>query len=267
MSFEGQLHGKKDTPDLNKKEQTQELTPEVLRQKISDPFWLPNYKEISKVVDSYTDEYGSFLLDKEEEDKWFKFIKNKENPVFEIWTKEYIDRFSNYLSERAKLFGGTKEKPITVLEVGAGDGKLSYFLSNKLEESNVDSIKIITTGYDSETFNIKSKYNNVENLPEKDAIEKYSPDIVLCSWMICGEDWTPDFRKKRSVQEYILIGPEGPCGTDDTWQCYTDFEKMEHEDLSEVQISRTDFFGSRKISSVDFITKTTSFKKINSLKN
>lgn len=261
MNNEGQFPGQRRVFDSHKKEQTNGFTPEEFRLKIKDPYWLPNYNEIAKIVDSYTDEHGSFSLGKEEEDKWYEFLKNnKDSPVFEIWTKEYIEQFSNYLSKQAILLGGKKEKPTIILEVGAGDGRLSYFLTQQLKSSKVDTIKIITTGYDSESFKIKSKYNNVENLPEKDALEKYSPAIVICSWMIPDEDWTPDFRKTKSVKEYILIGPEGPCGTDETWEWTSGFEKIEHEDLSEVQISRLDIlYGVKKAPTVDFITKTVSF--------
>jgi hypothetical protein len=259
-----EIPGEKNIPNLHKQENSEELSPEVFRQKISDPFWLPKYEEIEKVVDSYTDEYGTFLLTKEEEDKWYAFIKNKENPVFEIWTKEYIDRFSNYLSERARLLGGTKENPIIVLEVGAGIGKLSYFLTKKLKDLKIDTIKVIATDYISTHFKINSKYNNVESLPEKDALKKYNPAIVICSWMMPEEDWTPDFRKTKSVQEYILIGPEGPTGTDETWEEWSDgFERVELEDLSEVQISRTDIlYGSRKTPMIDFVTQTSSFMRV-----
>jgi len=247
-------------------EQTQELTPEVVRQKISDPYWLANYQEMARMVDSYTNKSGQFLSGKEEKGKWIEFLEKENSPIFEIWTKDYIDRFANYLSQEAELLGGTKENPTVILEVGAGSGKLSFFLSQKLRESNVATIKLITTDYHNEDFKIKSPYNNIVNLSEKDAIEKFKPSIVICSWMPLGEDWTTDFRKADSVQEYILIGPEGPCGTEATWEEFQshDFEKVEQKYLSEVQISRLDIFHApRKFSSGDFITKTTSFKRNN----
>ena len=49
------------------------------------------------------------------------------------------------------------------------------------------------------------------------ALQRFQPDIVVCSWMPMGEDWTADFRACDSVQEYLLIG-EADCGCcGDNW--------------------------------------------------
>lgn len=266
MNFErqflGKLLGKKDTTESSKKEGTPEFTPEIFRQKLSDPFWLPHYNDIVKTVDSLTTKDGFFALSQEELEKWDKVIFNNTGiPVFEVWTKEYIEHFSNYLLDRANVLGATKENPTVILEVGAGDGKLSYFLTQQLKKSGTDTIKIFTTGYDNDVFQIKSPYNNVEKLSEKEALKKYNPSIVICSWMLNNVDWTPDFRNTKSVQEYILIGPEGPCGTEETWYATPDdFKVIVHPDISEFQISRTDIlYGSKKIEQTDYISETTSF--------
>lgn len=265
MNFErqflGKLLGKKDTTESAKKEGTQELTSETFRKKLGDPYWLPQYGDIRKVVDSFTDKYGLFLLGKAEELKWYDVLyDNKGTPIFEVWTKEYIERFSNYLTDRVKALGGTKENPATILEVGAGDGKLSYFLTQQLKKSGADTIKLIATNYDNEVYQIKSAYKNVEKIPEKEALKKYNPSIVICSWMLNRVDWTPDFRNTKSVQEYILIGPQGPCGKEETWWSPDGFEVILHPDLDEVQLSRLDIvYNPKKSEQNDHISRTTSF--------
>jgi hypothetical protein len=258
MPIESGLSGKKDGSKLTNEKELLKLSSEYLRSKINDPNWLPSYDEVAEIIDSYSDDDGHSKLDLEEENKWFAFLKDKVNPVFEIWTKEYIERLSSYLSERAVLYGGTAENPITILEVGAGDGKLSHFLTMRLKETHSDAINLVTTSFQSKQFNIPLKHSNVETLSQKDAILKYKPNIILCSWMMPREDWTPDFRSEKSVLEYILIGPEGPCGNDETWsRTY-----QELENLSEVQISRIDILHApSKVPIIDFISKTVSFRR------
>ncbi|WP_347490872.1 hypothetical protein [Desulfoscipio sp. XC116] len=90
-----------------------------------------------------------------------------------------------------------------VLEVGAGNGELANVLHNR---------GVSLTAVD----------NYSESLPKGpwlyglmpvhmsclDALKKYSPRLVICSWMPGGCDWTPAFRSAGSVDAYILIGEE-----------------------------------------------------------
>jgi hypothetical protein len=132
-------------------------------------------------------------------------------------------------------------------------------------------------------------YDNVERLSVVRSLEKYRPRkvsstdnnsevvqsrlIVLCSWMPPGQDWTKDFRNERQVEEYILIGEsdDGTCG--DNWLTWgnsdfrTDndnavdftapyvadgYERINLDDLSQLQFSRFDCQRSRESMTVSF---------------
>jgi hypothetical protein len=195
-------------------EKEEELTPEEIREKLEDPFYLPTREEIFKAF--YEEAW----------ERWYEFCNKEDDPVFEFWNKEYIDAFSEYLIQRAKEFQSTKEKPLQILEVGAGNGKLTHFLKEQFEKKKIENIVIRAT--DSGEWmkpregisQIITPHFPVEILDYKEALEKYKPDVVICSWMPYEEDWTADFRATDSLKEYILIGEKdgGCCGHPwETW--------------------------------------------------
>ena len=119
---------------LSSPETKKELTPGELREKLKDPSFLPTREDIFRV-------FGMGF----EEEGWFEFCFDKKNPVFEFLNEEFIESFSDYLSKRAESLEATKDHPITILEVGAGNGRLSYFLQQKLESKNPGKVKVIST--------------------------------------------------------------------------------------------------------------------------
>lgn len=210
-------------------EEERELTPEEIRERLKNPTYLPSREEVFKAfsvkkpegVDEF--EWRFSGEGKKAWLEWHNFCEREGDPVFELWTKEYIEAFSDYLIKRAEDLGGKKEKPILILEVGAGNGKLTHFLREQFEKKKIENIKIIAT--DSGEWKIKAHFP-VEILDYKEALKKYKPDIVISSWMPVYEDWTKDFRNCQSVKEYILIGETdgGCCGHPwETWGVNPEF--------------------------------------------
>jgi hypothetical protein len=153
-------------------------------------------------------------------DVWSKFVAGKlfGLRMYEILTVELISSLSDYLRKFQKRGG-----PSIVLEVGAGNGRLSYFLSNMLNQKDSGTSSRLQQG----EYVIISTDSGIRGLDEEcgaafpvekiactEALLKYTPDVVISSWMELGQDWTSDFRKCTSVQEYILIGEadSGVCG-------------------------------------------------------
>ena len=89
----------------------------------------------------------------------------------------------------------------TVLEVGAGSGRMSYYLKEKLKHDK--NIFIIAT--DPGSWQL-TKHFRVEPYSYQDAIKAFQPNMILTSWMPLGEDWTNVMRRCNSVEEYLLIG-------------------------------------------------------------
>jgi len=187
----------------------------------SNPLYLPNYNELKEAF-SLSDYSDVGKYDMEMAQSYLFIGSDLENVPFEIWTKEYVEQLGYYTAERFKTL---KEKDSNissiVLEVGARDGRLSYFLNNF--KSKMNSFKDINFVAADNPEKYKKYWNVLSNIPlektdYKDAIEKFKPALVICSWMPKNEDWTEFFRTKSFIKEYILIGDVNKYGDfEKTW--------------------------------------------------
>jgi len=190
-----------------------EIIPELLREKLKNPKFLPTREDIFHAFnpDGYlVENYETFL-----QREWLDYTHDIENPVYELFNREYINALGDYLSKQVEDLGATVGNPITILEVCAGNGRLTHFLKEKLEQTIPGKAKLIAT--DSGASKLAINFP-VEKLDHKSAIEKYNPQIILCSWMPLGIDLSADFRKDLSVKEYLLIGQPTLCGN--PWYTY-----------------------------------------------
>ncbi|OGI70676.1 hypothetical protein A3A09_01855 [Candidatus Nomurabacteria bacterium RIFCSPLOWO2_01_FULL_42_20] len=177
----------------------------------ANSLYLPNYKELKEAF-SLLDSSDMEKYDMETALSHLFVGKDLKNTPFEIWTKEYVEQLSYYLIERLKaLKENDPNTQNTVLEVGARDGRLSHFLKNITRKIN--SFK--DSGLDFVATDNPEKYKKdwtilpnipLEKIDYKDAIEKFKPTLVICSWMPENEDWTEFFRSKPFIKEYILVG-------------------------------------------------------------
>jgi hypothetical protein len=227
-------------PDLRRiSEKLRDKTREELIDKMRDPSYLPSNREISIAFES-------------EPDEWTKFCLEKDSPIYECLNKEFIDSLSEYLSQRVGGLKVSNDQPITILEVGAGSGRLTHFLQQKLEQAIPGKVRIVAT--DSGEGKLKVSFP-VERLDNKMAIKKYKPQIVICSWMPFEKDFSADFRAAASVKEYLLIGETAGCCGDLwlTWGCKDGeedgeippykadgFEYVKIPEIEKNQISRID---------------------------
>lgn len=60
----------------------------------------------------------------------------------------------------------------------------------------------------------------------RSAIDKFQPELIICSWMLEESDWIKDYMSSESVKAYILIG-------EDNRRPDTDFEGWPSEVLKE----------------------------------
>ena len=117
--FEGEVEQAKPSEE-SPQQPERELTPEELQEKLRDPHFLPTHEQITKAFRS--------------RDEWHKFCFDEEKPVFEFFNEEYLNAFADYFVSKIQEHGASEEKPLVILEIGAGNGRLSHFLQQKLEE-------------------------------------------------------------------------------------------------------------------------------------
>lgn len=126
------------------------------------------------------------------------------SPQYQVLTSELLDALVTWITT---YFSG--REGVRVLEVGAGDGRLSHYLREALQERNHDQVVVVATDASG-----LGGLAQVQTADFRDALHEHMPDMVLCSWMPLGDDWTAAFRACKSVMSYLLIGEvdDGCCG-------------------------------------------------------
>lgn len=168
---------------------------------------------------------------------------------YEALNSNFINTLTNHIVSSADRNSGGA--PAVILEVGAGDGRLSGFIRQRLWALGIDDISVIAT--DSGEWEITPEAE-VITMDQAEAVQQYKPDIVISSWMPMQVDFTADFRTQPSVKEYILIGEvdHGCCGDQNkTWGAGSEqaayqkdgFLRNDLTYISEKQICRTDWHG------------------------
>jgi hypothetical protein len=170
---------------------------------LTDPSYLPSLAEVQEA-------------EKTPEGKEAIHAYYRGGPVaerFEIWTEEYIAGLSKYIVRRLVHYdnpGGI------VLEVGAGDGRLSGLLRQKITSQGLEA-SVVATDIEPP----RETHFPVEAESYDEALEKHEPTIAISSWMPLNEEWTWAMRATPSLQDYILIGAPKLTGNISTWGGYT----------------------------------------------
>jgi len=182
-----------------------ELSREEIREKMNDPTYLPTREQIISAYDTSIEDTVA----------WGNYFFNNERPVYELLTEEYVDALADFFLQKLSEYGNSTENPLTILEVGSGDGRLSHFLQKKLDEKAPGEVIVIAS--DSGQWNLETTFP-VEKMEHTQALESRNPDIVVSSWMPYQTDLTADFRSNQSLKGYVLIGAPDVTGDfDKTW--------------------------------------------------
>jgi len=173
---------------------------------LMSPRYLPSREDVRWVCKTFAEdrhENGTYAsVEQGEFDE-----KLAKNTGFEVLTKEFISAFGEYIVSRE----GNR-----ILELGAGGGRLAYFLSKELEGRAPMRFEYVAV--DNGEWDIRDPYGIVEKDSFQGALTDYEPHLVLVSWMPPGYDWTKSIRRIAAVQEYILIGEQGSTGKEwETW--------------------------------------------------
>lgn len=132
---------------------------------------------------------------------------------YELYSAEYIEALAQtlttHLDSRPPL-----DTPLRILEVGAGEARLSGFLGQALRRQGQD---VEVNACDANAGKITQVFP-IHEMDYQEALERFNPHVVLSSWMPSRQDWTPDFRARPDLEGYILIGPTDRCGTRATWR-------------------------------------------------
>ncbi len=130
--------------------------------------------------------------------RWFRFcwpfITQKRLLMPLVQPKGIYCFYSRSLIEELAALIGCR----VCLEIGAGDGTLTRFLAD-------EGVQIKAT--DNHSWNHAIEYPEaVEKLGAKQALDKYQPQAVVCSWPPPGNNFEQKVFSTVSVEIYIVIG-------------------------------------------------------------
>jgi hypothetical protein len=125
---------------------------------------------------------------------WWRFVSQKRVLMPLVQPRGIYCFYSQELIRELQALIGSS----ACLEIGAGDGTLSKFLADK-------GVRINAT--DDHSWKHVIEYpENVEKLGAKQALAKYEPQAVICSWPPPGNPFEEKVFSARSVELYIVIG-------------------------------------------------------------
>lgn len=154
-----------------------------------------------------------------------KGIRNGNQQIFQFFNKQFDDDLEKLIR---------KLNPKLILDVCAGDGMLAKILSGR-------GFNIKAT--DDYSWPFEKRFFDVVDLDYKEAIEHYQPDMIIGCWMPLSSDWTPDFRKAKSVKHYLMIGEgDGGC-TGGNWDEHKSWKK--NDLYSAWGLARTDWIAGK----------------------
>lgn len=190
--------------------------------RLRDPRYLPTTDELEKVFSTFPEPHT-------DDDTAMDLMIAHGGHLYEYPTKEYIHGLGKYVAKQTGNLGGSIAKPITILEVAAGLGRLSHFLTQELDQ--IPEIKDTYQSFAVDDFSVTPQFwanknyegRGVIDMDYQQALQTYDPTIVIGSWLPSRRkkndtstkihDWTIDFRNTLSVKEYILIGVPGRHAT------------------------------------------------------
>ncbi len=198
-------------------ENENKTTDEIL-ELLKEPNFLPTEDQVRQV---FPEPDGDLKINMD----WKNFFE--ENKIFQLLTKEMIEDLTTQIIRIANnilINRRSQDTSITIVELGAGDGRLAHFLSEELKKKGyTHAIEVIAT--DDESWKTQGKIAEttfpVEKLSAEEAVEKYTQSgqtILLSSWMPPDVNWTTQFLQRENVKGIVLIGDVESTGTgEDTW--------------------------------------------------
>jgi hypothetical protein len=145
---------------------------------------------------------------------WWRLVTQKRLLMPLVQARGIYCFYSQDLIEALRALIGDR----TCLEIGAGDGTLTRFLAEK-------GVKVRAT--DDHSWKHVIEYPQaVEMLGAKQALAKYQPQAVICSWPPPGNTFEQRVLSTRSVELYIVIGSRHKFAAGN-WNSYAAQDRFE----------------------------------------
>jgi len=150
---------------------------------------------------------------------------------YDLFPEEYITRLHKHLT----TFMTTHSSGV-ILEIAAGDGRLSAYLNVPRNKSR---LHVIPSDDNTWGYNTKGVTKLTAGAALA-AIDETKPASILVSWPPLGVDFTEEFRGTLMVAEYYVIGDPTCTGTRETWGEHEGWRRTVLEECVAVQVCRYD---------------------------
>lgn len=176
-------------------------------------------------------DFSSGIKNETGRESWYAFC-TRFHKIYEYPTAEYVAALSGYLIERAVAISELVDEPVRILEVGAGEGRLTFLLAETFRQLGASAIFRATDDLSWPRTILRRQDDQVteaisltDRLGCAEAVKDEKPHIVIAAWVPgpirpnigATRDWTKDFRACSETQEYILIGPIEGHGHPEAW--------------------------------------------------
>jgi len=133
--------------------------------------------------------------------------------IYCFYSRQLVDRLADIIGNR------------NCLEIAAGDGTLSRFLRDR-------GVRITTTD-DYSWAHAVSYPEWVVRSEAREALSRYAPETVICSWPPAANDFEKKIFRTRSVQQYILIASRHRHAAGD-WDAYEEQQAFTMQEVPEL---------------------------------
>ena len=145
---------------------------------------------------------------------WWRLIRQKRllmplvqpKGIYCFYSRELLGALAALIGDRS------------CLEIGAGDGTLSRFLSD-------EGVSIRATDNHSWTHAVAYP-ESVERLDAKKALSRYEPEAVICSWPPPSNSFERHAFSTRSVELYVVVGSRYSFASGN-WEVYRQQQRFE----------------------------------------
>lgn len=199
-----------------------DITPE-LRGKLRDPNYLPTLAEVDSIrpyLFDYSEEFGDH----------------------EILNQEFIEALALHLTDSIVKFIKRSRQTPTIVESGAGTGRLTHLLS-KAVDRRLPKNTPRPTWIPIDTFEAGLPINfEVTKMSLQDSLAQHKPDIIIASWPVVDVGKAVTEANQTGVKEILLMGEPEICagGSHDVWQDIPGFEQNVLTEATRAERGRTD---------------------------
>ena len=134
----------------------------------------------------------------------------RENRLYFYPTDDYVSLLAEYLKVRCRKVENQESRSARILEAGAGKGRLSFLLDQKLSYLGVDA-QILPADDMSWGTDSSERVTISDQVDVRDAVNVLKPDFVIAAWPPVDQCrlWCQSFMEEPRVDEYLFIGIPG----------------------------------------------------------